>query len=275
MSAHRVVLADWQPRGVQRVFAFSAWSWVGLMDDGRSVLKYPRREGDEEAMQVLYEEAARYHHVGPHDNLVSFKGIHEHGLMFEYCEKGSLGDVIQYQRPPLTNGEKTMLGQQITRCLVHLHTRNLIHGDISVRNVFVTAANVAKVGDLQGQLYGSDGTTVKFPSFTNENSQSRHPHAGEDEFSPRTDIFALGTLLYCLWHGHLPFPELNEFYDEEEIQARYRRGEFPLALEEATDIDKIICKCWRSEYNQMIEVLEDIEILGKRVHQNRDSCHWK
>lgn len=140
------------------------------MDDGCSVLKYPRREGDEEAMRVLYDEAARYDHVGPHDNLVVFKGIHKHGLLFEYCEKGSLGDVIQYQQPPLINAEKTALGQQITRCLVHLHTRNLIHGGISVRNVFVTASGVAKVGDLQGQLYGPDGKTVEFDSFTNENS---------------------------------------------------------------------------------------------------------
>lgn len=231
------------------------------MEDG-SVLKYPRCKGDKQAMQTLYEEAARYQHVGLHDNLVLFKGIHEHGLLFEYCEKGSLGDVIQQHQPPLTCDEKTALGQQITRCLVHLHAHNLIHGDVSVRNVFITAATVAKVGDLQGQLYGSDGTTVKFASFTNENSQSRHPYAGEDEFSPRTDIFALGTLLYCLWHGQLPFPELDEFYQEEEIQARYRRGEFPLVLLQSTGIDRIICNCWHSVYEQMIEVLRDMEELS-------------
>ncbi|KAK4905502.1 hypothetical protein LTR49_025208 [Elasticomyces elasticus] len=79
MSADRVVLAEWQPQGVQRVFGFSAWSWVVLMDDGRSVLKYLRQEGDEHALQVLYEEAARYDHVRAHDDLVYFKGIHEHG----------------------------------------------------------------------------------------------------------------------------------------------------------------------------------------------------
>lgn len=262
MSTNKVVLADWRPRDVQRVFAYSAWSWVGLMDDGCSVLKYPRCEGDQAALQVLYDEAARYDHVGLHENLVLFKGKHEHGLVFEYCEKGSLEDVIQYQQPPLTDAEKVALAQQITRCLVHLHAHNLIHGDISVRNVFVTAANVAKVGDLQGQLYAPDGKTVEFDSFTNENAQSRHPDAGEDEFSTRTDMFALGTLLYFLWHEQLPFPGLNEFYDEYEIQARYQRGEYPLALAKSTGMDKIICKCWHSIYNKMFEVLEDMEKLG-------------
>lgn len=151
--------------------------------------------------------------------------------------------------------------QQISRCLVHVHARDLIHGDVSVRNVFVRAATVAKVGDLQGQLYGSDRKTIKFDSFTRENSQSRHPHAGEDEFSPRTDIFALGTPLYCLWHGHQPFPDLNEFDEEDEIQGRYRRSEYPLALADATGMDKIICKCWHSKYYQMINVLKDMEEL--------------
>jgi serine/threonine protein kinase len=234
------------------------------MDDGRSVLKYPRNEHDKEAMQILYDEAARYNHVGPHDNLVAFKGKHEHGLLFEYCEKGSLGDVIQYQQPPLQDCEKTQIAQQITRCLIHLHAKNLIHGDISVRNVFITAANVAKVGDLQGQLYCSDGRTIELASFTNENSQSRHPYAGEDEFSLRTDIFALGTLLYCLWHEHLPFPELDEFYQEEEIQTRYRRSEYPLVIAETAGMDKIICQCWHSKYDRMSEILKDLEQLGPK-----------
>lgn len=259
MSSEKVVYADWQPEDVLRVFAFSAWSWVGLMNDGTSVLKYPRREGDEEAMKTLYDEAARYEHVGPHENLVIFKGRHKHGLLFEYCEKGSLADVIQNVDEVLTIPERMAISQQITRCLVHLHARNLIHGDISVRNVFVTATNMAKVGDLQGQLYDPSGETVKLASFTNENSQSRHPYAGDDEFSARTDIFALGTVLCCLWHGHLPYPDLDEFYQEQEIQGRFRRGEYPLVLADATNVDKVICKCWYSEYELMSDVLKDVE----------------
>ncbi|PPJ58989.1 hypothetical protein CBER1_11242 [Cercospora berteroae] len=267
MSTARAIIADWKPRGVRMVFAFSALSWVGLMDDGHSVLKYPRHEGDEKAMECLREEAARYHHVGAHDNLVMFKGVHEHGLMFEYCEKGSLADVLQDQQPPLMNEEKVAIAQQIASCLAHLHAHNLIHGDINLRNVFITAGSVAKVGDLQGQLYRPDRTTIEIPSFGCENSKSRHPHADEDEFSPRTDIFALGSLLYHLWYEQLPFPDLHELYDEDEIQARYRRGEFPIARAEATGMNEIVCKCWHSEYTQVFEVLGD---LGKLLSSWND-----
>lgn len=44
-------------------------------------------------MQTLYEDAAHYDHVCRHDSLGFCKGMHEHGLLFEYCEKGSLEDV--------------------------------------------------------------------------------------------------------------------------------------------------------------------------------------
>lgn len=198
MPTERKEFPDWQPSGVQKAYAYTGWSYTGLMDDGCSELKYACREGDKYAMQMLYDEAARHEIVGPHDNLVVFKGIHEHGILFEYCEKGSLENVIQFQQPPLTDAEKTVLGLQVTRCLLHLHAHNLIHSDICARNVFVTAANVAKAGNLQGRLYARDSKTILFKSCTGEDTQSRHPHAGKDEYSPRTDIFALGTLLYFL-----------------------------------------------------------------------------
>ena len=211
-------------------------------------------------MEALYEEAARYERLGSHDNLVVFKGVHKDGLVFEYCEKGQLEEVIQ-NRPSLTDDEKRVIGKHITICLTYLHEHNFIHCDLNVNNVFVTSAIHAKVGDIQGQLYRPDGT-VEMPTMSQENAKSRHPRAGEDEFSPRTDIFALGTLLYHLWHGHPPFPDLDEYKDEETIQARYGRGEYPIDASQAIGMDKIIGKCWNSNYKKAREVLKDIEELG-------------
>lgn len=105
-----VQVNDRQPRGVQRCLAASSRHFVGLMEDGCNVLKYPHCK-TQNAMEALYEEAARYKHLGPHNNLVVFKGVHEHGLLFEYCGRGQLEDVIREQ-PSLSDKREEQLGSK-------------------------------------------------------------------------------------------------------------------------------------------------------------------
>jgi hypothetical protein len=92
--------------------------------------------------------------------------------------------------------------------------------------------------------------------FNIRTAKQWHPDVGEDEFSFRTDIFALGTLLYQLWHEDLPFPELDEYEHEDLIKAKYRRREYPFDPERATGIDTIIGNCWSSKYKHASEILD-------------------
>lgn len=262
----------WQPDGVQKYLAGSAHNYVGLMDDGRTVLKYPHCKTNQ-ALQSLRSEADRYARVGFHENLVTYKGFNANGLLLEYCERGGLEDMIKGPTA-LTDDQKLIIGKQVVRCLVHLHRHNFIHCDLHVRNVFLTSGMVAKVGDLQGQLSRHDGT-IELETESEENSRSRHPHAGPDEFSWRTDIFALGTLLYHLWHGHPPFPELDEFTHQDLIKERYRTGQYPVDMSQASSIDNIIRKCWASRYERTSDVLDDMENLSGRDVKGKDvRCLW-
>lgn len=152
---------DWQPTGVRRCIAALSRNFVGLMDDGCSVLKYPHHK-TQNAMELLHEEAARYERLGLHDNLVVSKGIQENGLVFEYCTKGQLDELVQ-KHPRLTDTEKSTIGKQITRCLIYLHEHHFIHFDLNVNNAFITSTMIAKVGDIQVQPHRPDGS-VKMPT---------------------------------------------------------------------------------------------------------------
>lgn len=249
-----VNVTDWRPAGVEKCIAASSRNFVGLLEDGHTVLKYPHRKSSN-AVAALHEEAARYTHIGPHPNIVRFKGTRDDGVLFEYCERGQLSDFISKSKP-LTTYQKISLAKQIIQGLTHLHQSRYIHCDLNVDNVFVTKNFDAKIGDLQGQLYGPDCGII-LPTMSQENAKSRHPEAGDDEFTARTDIFALGTLLYHLWYEHPPFPDLDEYSQEEKIQARYKRREFPIS--QSKYIDSVIIGCWTSTYTSASEVFDAIE----------------
>ncbi|EME39077.1 hypothetical protein DOTSEDRAFT_181195 [Dothistroma septosporum NZE10] len=253
----------WKPDGVRDYLATSGHFFVGLMGDGRTVLKYPHCKTPE-TLSCLREEADRYVRLGYHENLVTYKGLNEDGLLLEYCEEGSLSDLIEGPFV-LTDDHKVLIGNQVVRCLAFFHRRNYIHCDMHVRNVFLTSEMIAKVGDLQGQLYRDDGS-IEIETMSQEDAKSRHPDAGEHEFTPRTDIFAIGTLLYHLWHGRPPFPELDIHSHHDLIEARFRERKYPADLSEELGIDIIIGRCWSSEYEQAEEILDDMcDLITKEV----------
>jgi serine/threonine protein kinase len=255
-----VEVYDWKPRGVWHTIGISSGCFVGLMEDGCSVLKYPHHPNDPETMKALRDEAYCYRSIGPHENLVTFKHMSDDGLVLEFCENGSLCDVIG----SLDEGLKIAIGEQVARGLVHLHTQNYIHSDLNTRNVFVTSDWTAKIGDLQGQLKDSDGN-VKVRPIAENDAKSRLPGLGlDDDASTQEDIFAFGTLLYHVWYGHPPYPELDPYVhdDEVEITARYSRGEFPVDAH-AVGLEKVIWRCWNSKYTSASEILDDISSLDR------------
>lgn len=73
---------------------------------------------------------------------------------------------------------------------------------------------------------------------------------GELEIKKRAELFAFGGLLYEVISLKKPFSELGD--DDEEIQARYSRGEFPHDVWNMT-FSPAILSCWSLEFKTLIE----------------------
>jgi hypothetical protein len=69
------IVSFWKPYGVPEFLATSAHFFVGIMEDGRTVLKYPHRSTPDrmtlESRACLREEADCYARLGFHENLVT------------------------------------------------------------------------------------------------------------------------------------------------------------------------------------------------------------
>jgi Tol biopolymer transport system component/tRNA A-37 threonylcarbamoyl transferase component Bud32 len=166
-------------------------------------------------------------------------------------------------------------GIQIADALAHAHKRGVIHRDLKTANVVVTPDGRAKVLDfgLARRVPSELATTVTRSS----DSQPVQGIAGTlaylapevllgNEADERSDIWALGVLLYEIAIGELPFKGRNEF---DLTAAILREPSAPLPQSVPPIIRSIIQRCLAKEpsqrYQQAGEVRAALEAVQSDV----------
>jgi hypothetical protein len=96
--------------------------------------------------------------------------------------------------------------QQLASALAHAHRAGVVHRDLKPENVMLRDDGVLKLMDFgiarvldPAERMTQTGALVGSPAYMAPEVIDGHP-AG-----PEADVFALGTLLYWLWTGALPF----------------------------------------------------------------------
>ena len=170
---------------------------------GRTVaLKTVRRRGrsnlPQDRLLLEAEAAARLAHpniVTLHDVGTSDRGPY---LVMEMLRGESLASRLA--RGPLPPAEAVRVAHDVARGLAHAHAHGVIHRDLKPANVFLCAEGTVKVLDFGlahalGQQRPDGGT----PAYMAPEQRARAP---EDE---RTDVFALGVMLFQMLSGDRPF----------------------------------------------------------------------
>lgn len=242
------------PEGVLRIIASGGTNYVGLVDEN-TVLKYPHFAEDLDALEI---EAKLLKASGSHPRIVEFKGKNTNGLLLGFARNGSLGRYLQHFNPTIQ--DRLKWSKQATEALTHLHGKRIIHCDINLNNLLLDECLDVKLCDFQGRLLTSDGRVV-VDGGASENVKSRMPRPDYSHADYRTDIFALGSAIYHIMKGHEPFPDLDVFCEEDELEImkRFDLLLFPgLSSEMAGDI---VHKCWRGEYASARSIVQDFEEL--------------
>ena len=186
-------------------------------------------------------------------------------LACEYVPGAPLRALVQ--AGPLPIADVIDIGAQLARALAEAHTKGIVHRDIKPENVIKTPSGVIKVLDfglaradytLQKRLTQT-GMLVGTPAYL-----APEQALGRDaDF--RTDIFALGLLLYELASGINPFAAQT-------IPATIARivDEDPPPLSEVQpnsvpELDRIVERCLRKDplarYRSTQDIVGDLERL--------------
>ena len=144
-------------------------------------------------------------------------------FVMEYLEGIELGELI-YREGKLDVRRTLHIGSQICRALQAAHDVNVIHRDLKPENVLILTRDgqkdfvkvldfgIAKSGsdDIERESQGGAGRRLTSPGMTMGTPEYMAPEqAAGRPADPRSDIYAVGGLLYEMLSGKAPFEGAN------------------------------------------------------------------
>jgi len=132
------------------------------------------------------------------------------GLLFyvmPFVEGESLADYVEREKQ-LSLDEALRITREVAEALSHAHSYGLIHRDIKPENIMMMGGHaivadfgIAKaVSDAGGTEMTQTGTAIGTPAY-----MSPEQAAGQADLDGRTDLYALGCMLYEMLVGQVPF----------------------------------------------------------------------
>jgi serine/threonine protein kinase/Tfp pilus assembly protein PilF len=185
------------------------------------------------------------------------------------------GDTVEEKtkQGPLEVDEALDITIQIAQGLDKAHKKKIVHRDIKAANIIVTPDSVAKIVDFGiAKLTGQTRVTKDGTSLGTASYMSPEQALGK-EVDHRTDIWALGVLLYEMLAGEQPFKgdyEQAVIYlilnEEPEFISKVRR-EVPGQIEQI--LEKALAKNPEKRFQTMEEMLEELNIAAEELKEGQ------
>ena len=175
-------------------------------------LKVPHLQFESDV--VFFERFQREEEIGQrldHPNVIKFLKPRHKSRMYvamEFVEGKSLRSLLEQRLP---EARALAIAQQVCEALVHMHERGVVHRDLKPENILVTPAGQVKIVDFGIALDQSSRrlTWLGLSSTIGTPDYIAPEQIGGRRGDARTDIYALGTILYEMLTGNLPFSGPN------------------------------------------------------------------
>jgi serine/threonine protein kinase len=167
---------------------------------------------------VFYGRFQREEEIGcrlDHPNIIRVLTPKRKSRMYiamEYIDGVSLRAMMRDKRP-LETSKALDIARQVCGALAYMHSQGVIHRDLKPENILVTESGLVKIMDFGIALdesarrltWSGLSSTIGTPDYMAPEQVSGR------RGDVRTDIYALGTMLYEMLTGNLPFEGDNVY----------------------------------------------------------------
>jgi eukaryotic-like serine/threonine-protein kinase len=230
-----------------------------------------------------FEQEARAAGALNHPNVVTVFDIGEHeGLPFvvmELLEGKTLRDWLG--QAPLPTRKAIAFATQVSRGLAAAHEKGIVHRDLKPENLFITADGRVKIldfglaklmktdvapppGERQGEETLSASLTESGVVLGTAGYMAPEQIRG-DPADRRSDLFALGAIVYEMLSGASPFPGISRF---ERAQAVLHTEPEPLRSRNArvpSMVESLVARCLEKDPANRFESAGDLAIVLETV----------
>ncbi len=234
---------------------------------------------DPEARERFIQEAQAASRID-HVNICAIHEIDETEdgrtfIVMAYYEGESLREIIG--RGPLALPEALDIGIQVARGLGQAHKKGIVHRDIKPANIMVTAEGVVKIVDFGLAKLSDNRTLTRVGAVMGTVAYMSPEQARGEAVDQRTDIWALGAVLYEMLTGALPFPGANEQAMIHNILDTSPRPASGLNKSVTAEVELILNRALAKDpvrrHGSADEILADLEKArtGRSIEKKEDS----
>jgi serine/threonine protein kinase len=199
-------------------------------------------------LQFLERETTVYQRLGhDHSGIIKYFGVLGNGIILQFAEQTSIRQYVARQGQ-ISLPLRLRWVEQLFDTVRYVHSKNVLHGDISCNNIFLDNNLDVKLGDFSGSAIDD------LPPLSCYETSHELPDA---DISAQTELFALGSTIYEIMTGSAPYKDLSD----DQVLAAFSDGRYP-DLQNVSTFRNTIRKCWTQEYTTVEEALRDVKLEG-------------
>ncbi len=198
-------------------------------------------------------------------------------IVMEYVDGISLKEYIE-QQGVIDPREALYFVTQILRALQHAHDKGIVHRDIKPQNIMLISDGTIKVTDFGIARFSRSETRTMTDGAIGSVHYISPEQAKGSVTDAKTDLYAVGVILYEMLTGRLPFQSDNAVsvalmqLHNDPVKPTAINPDIPVGLEQI--IIRAMQKNQNDRYQSASEILMDIEAFKRNPNIKFDYSYY-